>query len=172
MRTDRIVTTLRRVTAFSAAAMLVAGANPARADNNRTIAVSGSSVASECGVSKKADLGLELTGNLTGCWAIFIQHFNCRELNGFALYTELGREEFDGRVNGKPTKFDTQYTVNATFPSGSCPAPDFVKEITGGCIHYVSGKDLGGLITFHDVITPGQGPTSYFYYGTLTRDDG
>jgi hypothetical protein len=170
MRRDSI-TSLRRVTGFFAAAML-ASVNPALADG-KTIAISGDSVPSDCAAPNKADLGLELTGSLTGCLAIFIQHTNCREDNGFALYTELGREEFEGKLNGKPIKFDTQYTAIVTFPTGSCPITDFVAEITGGCIHYISGKDVGGVFNLYDVMPiVGQGSTHAFYDGVLTRDKG
>jgi hypothetical protein len=169
MRRDGNVTSLRRVTAFFAASML-ASVNPALADG-KTIAISGDSVPSDCAAPKKPDAGQELTGNLTGCLAIFIRHTNCRELNGFAFYTELGREEFEGKLNGKPIKFDTQYTAILTFPTGSCPVSDYVKEITGGCIHYVSGEDIGGVFNLYDVMPiVGQGATHFFYEGFLTRD--
>ena len=169
MRRDSNLTSLRRVTTFFAAAML-ASANVALADG-KTIAVSGDSVPSDCGAAKKADLAIELNGNLTGCLATFVQHVNCRELNGFAFSTELGREEFEGKLDGEPIKFDTQYTFTATWPAGSCPKPDPVQEITGGCIHYISGENVVGLIRFHDVMPiVGKGGTHFFYEGSLTRD--
>jgi hypothetical protein len=74
MRKDSNVTLLRRVAAFLAAAML-ASVNPALADD-KTIAVSGDSIPSDCGAPKKADSAIEMNGNLTGCLAIFIQHLN------------------------------------------------------------------------------------------------
>jgi len=160
---------MRRIATCFALVML-ASTNATWADG-KTIAVSGDSVLSDCAAPKKADYGLELTGNLTGCWAIFVQHFKCRELNGFALSTELGREEFEGKLDGEPIKFDTQYTFTATWPAGSCPEPAPEQEITGGCIHYIAGEDAGGLIRFHDVIpTVGKGATNFFYEGVLTRD--
>jgi hypothetical protein len=169
MKTASNATSLRRVTTLFAAAMLTS-ANIALADG-KTVAVSGNSIPSECGAPKKADLAIELSGNLTGCLAIFVQHFNCRELNGFALSTELGREEFEGKLDGEPITFDTQYTFTATWPAGSCPEPAAEKQMTGGCIHYVSGDDVGGLIHFRDVIpTVGKGATNFFYEGFLTRD--
>ena len=168
MRRDSNVTSLRRVTTFFVAAML-ASANAALADG-KTIAVSGDSTPSDCGAPKKADTGIDLKGNLTGCLAVFVQHLNCRELNGFAFSTELGREEFEGKLEGEPIKFDTQYTFWATWPSGSCPKPADEKEMTGGCIHYVSGADVGGVIRFYDVMpTVGKGATHFFYEGFLTR---
>jgi hypothetical protein len=168
MKRDSNVASLHRVTTFFAAAMLVASGNAALAD--KAISVSGDSTPSECGAPKKADGGLAMTGSLTGCLAAFIQHTNCRELNGFAFYTELGREEFEGSLHGKPIKFDTQYTFSAAFPSGACPIPDFQKETAGGCIHYISGEKFEGVIRLHDVITPGQGLTNAFYEGFITSD--
>ena len=169
MRRDSNARSLRRVTTFFAAAML-AGANPALADG-KTIAVSGDSVPSDCGAAKKANMAVEVSGSLTGCLATFVQHLNCRELNGFAFSTELGREEFEGKLDGEPITFDTHYTFTATWPAGSCPEPALEKEITGGCIHYISGKDVAGLIQFYDVIpTVGKGGTHFFYEGVLTRD--
>jgi hypothetical protein len=163
------VTSLRKVTAFFAAAMLVASGNPALAE--KAISISGDSIPSDCGAPKKADSGTEMSGSLTGCLAIFIKHLNCRELNGFAFTTELGREEFEGTLNGKPIKFDTEYSFQATWPSGSCPTPAADKEITGGCIHYISGEKFGGLIRFYDVVPiEGKGATHFFYEGFLTSD--
>ncbi len=148
---------------------MLAGADAASAQD-RVISVSGNSVPSDCGAPKKADLGLELEGSLEGCWAIFVQHLTCRELNGFALTTELGREEFEGKLDGEPVKLETVYAFTATWPSGSCPQPAVEKETSGSCIHYVAGERLGGVIRFHDVIpVMGKGATNFLYEGVLTR---
>ena len=148
---------------------MLASANAAVADG-KMIAVSGDSVPSECAAAKKATYGGELTGSLAGCMATFVEHLNCRELNGFAFTTELGREEFEGKLDGEPIKFQTQYTFNATWPSGSCPEPAMMEEITGGCIHYISGENLVGLIRFYDVMPiVGKGGTHFFYEGSLTQ---
>jgi len=166
MASSSSAVSLPKLTALFAAAMF-ANANVALADG-KTIAVSGDSVPSECGAAKKADLATELTGSLTGCLATFVQHLNCREMNGFAFSTELGREEFEGKLDGEPIKFDTQYQFNATWPSGSCPTPAVEQEITGGCVHYISGEKVGGLIRFYDVMpVVGKGGTHFFYEGNL-----
>ncbi len=160
-----------RVTALVAAAMLV-GANSAWAADT-TIRVSGDSVPSDCGAAKSPTMAIELSGNLVGCLAVFVQHFNCNELNGFAFSTELGREEFEGTLDGNPTKFDTMYTFTAVWPQGSCPAPAPETEIAGGCTHYVSGEGLTGVIRFYDVIpTVGKGASNFFYEGHLTISNG
>ena len=129
--------------------------------------VSGDSKPSECGAAKKPSYALELSGSLEGCWSVFISHFNCQEMNGFALYTELGREEFAGKADGEDITFDTQYTFNGIFPTGSCPEPAAEKEIVGGCIHHITGKGLIGMMRFYDVMSGKDSPHDY-YEGTLT----
>jgi hypothetical protein len=111
---------------------------------------------------------MDLSGSLTGCWSTFIAHFNCQEMNGFALYTEIGREEFEGKLDGQDAKFNTQYTFTGVFPKGSCPEPAADKEIVGGCIHYISGEGLVGVMRFFDVMY-GEGAPHYFYEGALSK---
>lgn len=130
--------------------------------------VSGDSKPSDCGAAKSPAYSLELSGSLAGCWAVFVTHYNCQEMNGFALYTELGREEFDGKLEGEAITFSTQYTFTGFFPSGSCPAPDAAKEIAGGCIHYITGEGLVGVIRFQDIML-GENAPHYFYEGSLTQ---
>lgn len=130
--------------------------------------VSGDSKPSDCGSAKKADYSIELSGSLAGCWATFVSHYNCQEMNGFSLYTEIGREEFDGKLEGEAIKFDTQYTFTGIYPKGSCPAPAAEKEIVGGCSHHVTADGLIGMIRFYDVMQ-GEGAPHYFYEGSLSR---
>ena len=168
MRYGRNPKYYQKLSVFIAATML-ASTNVTFADG-KMIAVSGDSFPSECGAAKKADMAVELKGDLTGCLATFVQHMNCRELNGFAFSTELGREEFEGQLGGKPLKFDTLYTFTATWPAGSCPKPALEQEITGGCTHYISGENVVGTIRFYDVMpVVGKGGTHFFYEGTLTH---
>ena len=154
-------------TVVLAATAALAGSSPSLAAG-QTVAVSGDSVPSECGAAKKADYATELSGSLTGCWSTFIGHVNCQEMNGYAFWTEIGREEFDGKLDGEATKFDTRYAFNAIFPSGSCPKPPTEKEVVGGCIHYISGDKLVGVMRFYDVMF-GEHAPHYFYEGTLTK---
>jgi hypothetical protein len=172
MRRYGYAASFRRTPVFLVAAMWAA-TNPALADD-KTITVSGDSVPSDCGAAKSPDLAIELSGSLAGCLAIFAQHFNCRAMNGFDFSTELGREEFDGTLDGKSIKFETLYAFNAIWPTGSCPSPAAEAEIAGGCIHYISGEGVQGVIRFYDIIpTVGKGATNFFYEGVLTvSDDG
>lgn len=144
--------------------------------------VSGTAVASGCG----GVYALELSGDLEGCWAVFPEDFACDELNGFALYKEWGREEFDGTRNGEPGQFVTKYTFEGAYPPGFCSNFDFLGELAGGCDHYIKGRSgsfrgVVGHIQFFDIIpgiqadgngtiTPGiTGPTDYLYVGNLNR---
>ena len=170
MRRHGYSESLRRIPVLLAA--MLAATTPTLA-NDMTVTVSGDSVASDCGAAKSPSMAIKLTGNLEGCLAIFAQHSNCRAMNGFDFSTELGREEFDGKLNGNAVKFDTLYAFDAIWPSGSCPAPAAEKEIAGSCIHHVSGAGITGVIRFYDIIpTAGKGATNFFYEGTLTVSDG
>lgn len=160
------LSTLTRALAFGGVAALSLAA-PVFAVPT-TVSVSGDSRPSDCGAAKSPAYALELTGSLVGCWAVFVTHYNCQEMNGYALYTEMGREEFEGTLEGAETKFDTQYTFTGFFPSGSCPAPDAAKEIVGGCTHYISGEGLVGVIRFQDVMQ-GENAPHYFYEGQLSK---
>lgn len=158
--------TLRNVIVL-AGAVALAATTPGFAIQT-TVTVSGDSKPSNCGAAKKADYAIELTGSLVGCWSTFVAHYNCQEMNGFSLYTELGREEFDGKLDGAAIKFDTQYTFTGLFPTGSCPAPSAEKEIVGGCVHYITGDALVGIMRYFDVMH-GENAPHYFYEGQLTR---
>lgn len=164
--TSRTSNAFRTLVALTGSLALTAAGPSFSAD--ATTSVSGDSTPSDCGAAKKADYSIKLTGSLTGCWATFISQFNCQEKDGFALYTELGREEFEGKLDGEAVSFNTVYTFSGLFPSGSCPEPAAEQEITGGCLHYVSGVGLVGVIRFHDVMA-GEGAPHYFYEGTLTH---
>lgn len=167
----RPIQSFRRIPVFAVAALL-AVANPALAAET-TITVSGDSLPSECGAAKSANFAIMLSGSLEGCLATFVQSFNCHVGNGFDFSTELGREEFEGTLDGKPTTFGTVYTFSAVWPSGSCPEPKLEAEIAGGCTHYISGATVSGVIRFYDVIpVVGKGATNFFYEGTLTVSDG
>jgi len=155
-----------RATVLAGVAALAA-AGPSFAAGT-VLAVSGDSVPSECGAAKSASYSIELSGSLVGCWSVFVGHFNCQEMNGFALWTEIGREEFEGTLDGQPTNFNTQYTFNGTFPAGSCPEPAPENELAGGCVHNISSDTLVGVIRYYDVLH-GDGAPHFLYEGTLAR---
>lgn len=161
--------THRRTTVLLAALLIATSPSLAA---EMTISVSGDSVSSDCGAAKSANFASLLTGSLEGCLATFVQSANCHVGNGFDYSTEIGREEFDGTLDGKKLTFGTVYTFNAVWPTGSCPEPKVEAEIAGGCTHWVSGANVSGVIRFYDVIpVVGKGATNFFYEGTLTVSD-
>ena len=166
------MTTRKAWVAVSAGLMLAAANVVPAAAGETTMTVSGDSTPSECGAAKSATAGSALTGSLEGCLAIFVQNFNCRPMNGFDFSVELGREEFEGTLEGKAIKFNTQYEFTAIWPAGSCPEPAVEAEVAGGCEHHVSGDGIQGVIRFYDVIPiVGKGATNFFYEGVLTISD-
>jgi hypothetical protein len=164
------------------AVAMLAGGSPALATGNKVF-VSGNSVYSDCGLAG-SDLALTLTGDLEGCWSVFVEGFKCKELNGFDLYFERGREVFVGKLRGKQGRFATDYTLEAAMEKGFCQSFDFTKEVAGGCIHKIHGRSgvfsgAKGLLTFLDVITGVTGdpvtgefqaagsPNNFVYYGDI-----
>jgi hypothetical protein len=169
-----------------AVAMLASG-SAALADGNRSTFVSGNSTYSNCGLAG-SDLALAMTGDLEGCWSVFVEGFKCKELDGFDLYLENGREVFIGTLRGKNGRFATDYTLEAVMAKGFCQSYDFSLEVAGGCNHKVRGRsgvfaDASGLIKFLDVITgvtgdpvtgefhAGTGPNNFPYYGRINLAD-
>ena len=177
----------RRAGLLVAAALcmaIMASGNPALAAGDRTIAISGNSTFSDCG-TEGSDFGLLFTGDLQGCLSIFVQGFSCREMNGFAHYTERGREAFDGTWRGENGRFTTNYTVDAAYASGFCQSFDFSLELSGSCIHRIQGRsgafaNAHGIYTMFDVITnvtgdpitgtftAGSGGNNFLYSGRIT----
>lgn len=168
-----------------AAAVLVSGGT-ALADGNRGAFVSGNSTYSDCGI-EGSDLALAMTGDLEGCWSVFAEGFNCKELDDYDLYFENGREVFIGTFRGKQGRFTTDYTLEAAMAKGFCQSFDFSLEVAGGCSHQIHGRSgvfrgAKGLIKFLDVITDvtgdpvtgefnaGTGGNNFLYYGRINFD--
>ena len=78
-----------------ASVAIMASAGTASATGDKTYGISGNSTFSDCGV-EGSDVALLMTGSLKGCLSIFVEGFTCKEVNGFAHYTERGREKFIG----------------------------------------------------------------------------
>jgi hypothetical protein len=171
-------------TAVSAAlaTVMLAGGNVAQAGSGSTF-VSGNSTYSDCGL-EGSDLALAMTGDLVGCWSVFVQGSRCKELDDFDLYYENGREVFIGKFRGKNGRFATDYTLETAMAKGFCQSFDFSLEVAGGCRHKVHGRSgvfegASGLIKFLDVITnvsgdpvtgsftAGSGGNNFLYYGRI-----
>jgi hypothetical protein len=156
-------------------ALLVAMAAPAMADNGhggRTL-VSGDSEYSDCGGPDV--LAIAMTGDLNGCLGIFPSRYTCEELNGFALYSEWGTEEFSD--DDGVSSFHTTYTLEGIYAPGFCETFDFATQLSGSCDHKIftgQGRYLGsnGSITFNDIIpVVGSGATNFLYHGYMKLRD-
>jgi hypothetical protein len=169
------------------ATLLLAGGDAALATGSGGAFVSGNSTYSDCG-AEGSDLALALTGDLEGCWSVFVEGFKCKELDGFDLYLENGRELFIGRLRGKQGRFATDYTLEAVMAKGFCQSFDFTLEVAGGCDHRIHGRSgvfegAHGRIKFLDVIAgvsgdpvtgafnAGTGPNNFPYYGRIQLAD-
>lgn len=167
------------------ATAMLAGGNAALATGGRSIAISGNSTYSDCGVAG-SDFALRMTGNLEGCLSIFVQGSTCKELADFDHYTERGREAFVGKLRGKQGRFTTNYTVDAAYAKGFCQSKslDVSLELSGSCIHKIHGRsgvftDGEGVFTLFDVITnvtgdpntgvftAGSGANNFLYSGRI-----
>ncbi len=169
------------------ATAIMASGNAALATGDRTIAISGNSTFSDCGTAG-SDFALLMTGDLKGCLSIFVQGYTCKELNGFAHYTERGREAFVGTWRGKNGRFTTKYTVDAAYAKGFCQSLDYTLELSGSCIHKVHGRsgvfaNAEGVFTLFDVVTnvtgdpvtgaftAGSGANNFLYYGRIRTSE-
>lgn len=169
------------------AVAVLASGSAALADGGRATFVSGNSTFSDCGI-EGSDLALAMTGDLQGCWSVFVEGFSCKELPDFDLYFERGREVFVGTLRGKQGRFRTTYTIEGAYAKGFCQSFDFGQQLAGGCDHKVYGKsgvfrEAEGLIEFLDVVAgvtydqatgafgPGTGANNFLYYGHINLDD-
>lgn len=182
----------RVLIAVALATMMLAGGSAALAGGDKTgghkksVFVSGNSTVSDCGIPG-ADLALALTGDLQGCWGMFVQDYTCKQLDDYDLYIEKGREVFIGKYKGRHGTFKTTYTFEGAYAKGFCESFDPTLEVAGGCTHRISGvsgvfDDAKGLIKFLDVITgvtgdpvtgefqAGTGGNNFPYYGRITFD--
>ena len=147
--------------------------------------LSGNSVFSDCGAAG-SDFALLMSGDLEGCLSIFVQGYTCKELNGFAHYTERGREAFAGTWRGKNGRFATKYVVDAAYASGFCQSLEYTLELSGSCTHHIEGRSgvfagTEGVFTLFDVITnvtgdpvtgafaAGAGANNFLYSGRIRK---
>lgn len=166
--------------------VIMATGGAASASGEKTTFVSGNSTYSDCGLDG-SDVALLMTGDLEGCWSVFVQGFKCKQLDGYDLYLEHGREVFVGKLRGKNGRFVTDYTLDAVMAKGFCQSFDFTLEVAGGCDHKIHGRSgvfegAEGRIKFLDVIAgvtgdpvtgtfhAGTGPNNFPYYGRISFD--
>ena len=117
----------------------------------------------ECNhIIQGATYALKLTGDLVGCWYVFVEEFNC---SPSGTYRERGREYFVGTYNGIAGTFRTGYKFEAKF-EGCAPDGSYLgAEIFGRCQHpIVRGSGTGvfegvtGRLDFKDDIAAGNFP--------------
>lgn len=173
----------RTLAAGAVSAVIMASGGTASATHDESFRISGNSTFSDCGV-EGSDFALLFTGDLKGCLSIFVQGYTCKEVKGFAHYTERGREAFVGKWRGQQGRFTTTYTVDAAYAQGFCSSFDFSLELSGSCIHKMTGKSgvftgTEGEYTMFDVITnvtgdpvtgeftAGSGGNNFLYSGRI-----
>ena len=147
----------RVLLASAFATVIMASGNAALAAGDGTIRISGNSTFSDCGVAG-SDFALLMTGDLEGCLSIFVRVYTCKEVNGFAHYTERGREAFVGTLRGKKGRFTTNYTVDAAYATGFCQSLDFSLELSGILVSVVArpGGDGEPAIRWSGPVRPNK----------------
>ncbi len=177
----------RLLAASALATVIMASGNAALATGDSTYGISGNSTFSDCG-AEGSDFALLFTGSLKGCLSIFVQGYSCKEVNGFAHYTERGREYFVGKWRGQKGRFSTDYKVDAAYAQGFCESFDYSLELSGSCIHKIHGQsgvfaNSEGVYTMFDVITgvtgdpvtgtfaAGSGGNNFLYVGRIMTSE-
>ncbi len=109
-----------------------------------------------------ADLAFTFTGDLEGCWYVFIDEFDC---SPSGTYREEGRELFVGTYDGQPGTFWTTYKFEARYAGCDQNSGPLGAEIFGRCQHPITaGSGTGvfdgvtGRVDMKDDIAAGNYP--------------
>ena len=109
-----------------------------------------------------ATFALTLEGDLTGCWYIFIEEFDC---SPSGTYRESGTELFVGTYMGKEGSFRTDYRFEGKYEGCAEDGSYIGAEIFGRCQHPIiegSGEGVfegvSGRFDFKDDIAAGNFP--------------
>ena len=101
-----------------------------------------------------------------------------------AMLLHGARYELIGTWRGRNGRFTTHYKVDAAYASGFCDSFDFSLELSGSCIHKITGQSgvfagTEGVYTMFDVITnvtgdpvtgafaAGSGANNFLYAGRI-----
>jgi hypothetical protein len=88
-----------------------------------------------------ATFALTMTGELEGCFYIFVEEFEC---SPSGTYREIGRELFVGTYNGEEGSFETTYKFEAKYDGCNDDGSYEGAEILGRCQHpIVNGSGTG-----------------------------
>lgn len=117
----------------------------------------------ECNsASQGATYAIRMTGDLEGCFYVFIEEFEC---SPSGTYREKGRELFVGTYNGKTGTFWTTYKFEAKYEGCAEDGSYLGAEIFGRCQHpIVEGSGDGvfegvtGRLDLKDDIEAGNFP--------------
>ena len=94
-----------------------------------------------------ADYSLVLTGDIEGCWDVFVEDFEC---SPSGTYREEGYEIFTGTYNGVPGTFRTAYQFHGRYEGCAEDGSPIGAEIFGRCQHPIvggSGEGVFGGVT-------------------------
>ena len=96
----------------------------------------------ECNsLGQGATFALTMTGELEGCFYIFVEQFEC---SPSGTYREIGTELFVGTYNGEEGSFETTYKFEAKYEVCNDDGSYGGAEILGRCQHpIVSGSGTG-----------------------------
>src|SRR5215471_12448262 len=89
-----------------------------------------------------ADLAFTFTGDLEGCWYVFVDEFDC---SPSGTYREEGRELFVGTYNGQQGTFWTTYKFEAKYEGCPNDGSPLGAEIFGRCQHPVTAGSGTGV---------------------------
>ncbi len=109
-----------------------------------------------------ATYALNMTGDLEGCWYIFVDEYDC---SPSGTYREIGRELFIGTYMGETGSFWTTYKFEAKYEGCAEDGSYIGAEIFGRCQHpIVDGSGEGvfegvsGRLDMKDDIDAGNYP--------------
>jgi len=119
--------------------------------------------ASECdAASLGAAYALKLTGDLEGCFYIFIDEFEC---SPSGTYREVGRDYFVGTYKGESGSFWTTYKFESKYEGCNPDGTPAGLEIFGRCQHPITNgtgegvfAGVTGRLDFIDDIAAGDFP--------------
>jgi|SRR5688572_17260033 hypothetical protein len=117
----------------------------------------------ECNsAAQGATYALNMTGDLVGCWYIFVDEYDC---SPSGTYREIGRELFVGTYMGQEGTFWTTYKFEAKYEGCAEDGSYIGAEIFGRCQHpIIDGSGTGvfegvdGRLDMKDDIEAGDFP--------------